>query len=758
MIRYYYNNEQFPLTKHSDFHIKHCIDGNDEMHFRLATGTEDYKRIGEETQIDYGDNQWLVKKISDEVFDCMLDFDFLKTRAYMNYKSETKPLAYVLEQHLPTGWTVHGANISSISRTIEFEICTDYDVIQKCISVYSVYFIWKIKKKELYVFTQEENVYGSEGEYITKDLNLKSITFKGDSTNFATRLYAYGAEGLTLENATVNGRQYGLKYVDNNQYANKIVCVTWKDERYSNADNLYNAAVKKLAELSVPTRSYECSVIDLAKQNPSFSFLEFKMHYKAILIDSDRGTRIEHRVVEYDEYPDEPSRNVVTLSCTAGTIQSYVNSISTGLTEEVKKQDNSINGRVLAATALLLSAFGTYTFTDANGNTYFADNKVLQSAENVWIINKNGIGHSSTGVNGPYTSAWTSADELVMSVINAMVIRGEYIEAGSIKADQINVDYTDGVLSSAYKIAEGVIENNLGKIENYLHNDDGTGEIDVIKETLVQYKEDIDGWSAAFTDKYTGGINCLLNSAGLNGTTYWSYEHVDGATIYPKTFQGGEAEGCTVSNSAITLYKLNSIKQEVTGLIKGSAYTLSGKLKVLGTGSFSITIGHKDENEEYVEDFELLRTPATPETHEWYEFDVKIPELTRTSIILCFSNVNSEQAMYLSDLMLTEGETHRSWSPAPNEIYTANTKIDKNGVTVENNQSMQKTIMTPTEFAGYFNGAEVFSVNGDETHAKNTFVDGKLIIAKSVGESRKGIVVIPIHEELSRGVNIALLD
>lgn len=840
MLKFYdENGNSNPLVGYDDLHIKHKINGNDEMSFILPVDSSIYKLIGEETQIDYGENEWLVKKIDDDKFDCRLNFDFLKTRAYVDFKEQTKPLAYILEKYLPNGWTVFGANVSSISRTIEFDVCTDYDIINECMKTYSVYFVWEIKNRKLYVYSQDLNTdgiggyssdfavrlyaYGADGltlenanvngatygkkyidstegasriieiswtdtsytnastlysaaesrlntlvtqliasqgagEYITKDLNLRSLSYKGESTDFATRLYAYGADGLTLEDATVGGSRYGLKYVDNNQYADKVVCVVWKDERYTVVNELYKAAQKKLAELAVPTRSYECSVTDLAKQNNSFDFLKFKMHYKAILLDPDRKTRIVHKVVEYDEYPDEPSRNVVTLSCTAGTIQSYVNSVSTGFKEEVEKVNTTFEGKVLMATALLLSAFGTYTFEDEEGNTYFADNEDLNAAESVWIINKNGIGHSSTGRYGPYTSSWTSNDELVMSIINSMVIRGEYIEAGSIKAGQIDVDYTDGVLSSAYHIAEGVVENRVEKVEKYLHNEEETGELDVLKNTLAEYREEINGWSATFTDRYKGGINSILNSSGLNGTTHWIAYNDSGIGAFPSTFQGGEAEGNTVSNSAFVLNKNNNIRQEIEGLVKGSVYTLSGMLKVLGTGSFTVELAHYDKDGNYVLDKEMLRTPVTPDTYDWQEFVIQLPEMTRSPIVLKFKNANSNSAMYLSDLMLVEGEVKKSWTPAPNEIYTTQTKIDKNGVTVENKQSLQKTMMTPTEFAGYYNDEKIFSINGDETHAKNTLVDGKLVIAKVSGYDRKGIIAIPYDDGTSKGANIAVLD
>ena len=838
MLQYYTEDDKYPLTDYDDFSIKHRLDGNEDLSFILPTNSPHYARIGEETQIDYGDNEWLVKKIDDDKFDCSLNFDFLKTRAYCDYKSETKPLAYVLEQHLPNGWLVIGANISSISRTIEFDVCTDYDVIYKCMDTYSVYFVWKIKQKKLYVYSQSATVYGvggtssnyairlyaygkngltlekaivdgteyglkyidsiegaenyisitwtdesytsasslytaakakvktlsaevnavsACGEYITEELNLRALSFKGDSTEFATRIYAYGADGLTLEEAIIDGERYGLTYIDNNQYATKTVCVVFKDERYTTANGLYDAASEKLAEKAFPTRSYECSVDDLAKQNSSFAFLEFKMHYKAVLLDKNRKTRVEHKVVEYLEYPDEPSRNVVTLSCTAGTIQSYVKGITTGIHGEVEEVDNSLNNKVMMQTALLLSAWGGHVF-ELNGELFIADNENLYDAEVVWRFNINGWGKSSTGVYGPYTTAMTVNDEFTTSIINAMVIRGSYIEADSIQATHIKQSYTDGVLKSSFEAAEGLVKSTFEDYQKLLSNEEGTGELDIVKSRLTTIQETIDGWEATFQEQYRGGINSIMNSAGLNGLAYWDTYNTSGIGGLPYTVQGDITNGYTVSNSAFVLRRYNYMQQKISNLIIGSSYSLSCKIKRTSSSRFQIEMGHFDaESGAYINDKTLLSTSYSDSNYDWQTISLTIDSLERTEIVLRFKNIDNA-LIYLSDIMLVEGKIAHSWTPAPDEIYTNNTKIDKNGVTVSNKEALRKTCMTYEEFAGYYNDEEVFSLNGDETHTKNTFVDGQLIIAKTDNTDRKGVIIIPFNDGNNRGIDIAVLD
>ena len=89
------------------------------------------------------------------------------------------------------------------------------------------------------------------------------------------------------------------------------------------------------------------------------------------------------------------------------------------------------------------------------------------------------------------------------------------------------------------------------------------------------------------------------------------------------------------------------------------------------------------------------------------------------------------------------------WSPAPNEIYTNEVKIDRKGIEVSNSKSSQKTVITNTEFSGYYNGEKIFTLNKDETQTKKTTVDGELTIGRTK--------LIPMSNS-SQGLNIVILD
>lgn len=319
------------------FCITHKNGGDCTLNFEVAMTDPIYFKIAEELQIQYQDKRYCVKKINNESIECELDFDFLKARFYKEYKRTEDTLQHIFDEHLPSGWSAINAGLVGARRTVELENGgTDYDVIMRALEVYKVAYEWNHTEKTVTVI-KPENIQ-SEGEFLTDELNLRRIDFKGDSTSYITRLYPYGKDGMTI--ADVND---GKEYVENFEYSDKIICGVWKDERYTVAQNLKDDALERLKTLAFPTRSYECDVIDLAKIDTEYSFLNFQLYRMVTLIDRDRGTKVDHQVVEYKEYPLKPELNVVTLSSVAEKIQTQIKTQISSVTEVIAKEQYKLN-------------------------------------------------------------------------------------------------------------------------------------------------------------------------------------------------------------------------------------------------------------------------------------------------------------------------------------------------------------------------------------------------------------------------------
>ncbi len=747
-----FSGNAYPVSDYYDYHITHKLDGNDTMSFRIDVSHEQYSLMREEAVVRTHENEYLIKKIDDERIDCVLNFDFLKTEMHLNYSSETKTLLYVLEQCLPSGWTIEGGDVTVIQRTIEFDGCTDYDIIQQCMKTYGVKFVWHILEKRLVVVKPE--LMNSTGEYITSELNLQDVEFQGQSTAFATILYAFGKKGMTMEEAIIDGSRYGLKYVENKGYLNKSINAYWKDERYTVPENLYAAATEKLAKMSWPVRSYTCKVVDLAKQDDRYSFLTFSMHKKVTLIDTDRNIAVEHQIVEYDEWPDEESQNTVTLNCVQDTIytsieegagsedaiaqaKSELEEEIADAVEQLEQEDSAVttalNNRLNMATAMLTSAFGSYFYVN-NGELFMMDNTDSSQAQIVWRWNANGFAKSSTGIDGPYTTALTVDDSFLTGVVNATIIRGDLIEANSIEAGKIKQTYTDGVLSQAYESAKGYVDALFTNLNTYLNGDDG--QLTVLREDITDIQATIDGLNLDFTESFRGGINYVQNSAGLNGL---SDDWTKTGTVV--TLQNSDTKNYTVSNSCFRLSVDSQLSQVIDSVVLGQPYTISAKIKKTGSLLSEVYVVYNGSS------VGKLFSSSSP-NYGWEECSFTIDNIQSNTLqFICTTRCDY---LYVSDIMICEGVTSKAWTPAPDEIYTSGVKIDKRGITVYRSGTSEKTVISNEEFAGYNGEDKIFFLSGDETTIVNATVMQQLKI--------EDVVFIPFEYSGEKGLNIVLID
>lgn len=212
-----------------------------------------------------------------------------------------------------TGWKVIRCDVSK-KRTIRIEQnCSAWDVAQQAITTYRCEMVFDSLNKGISVYEK----YGEDrGAYFIERLNLKRLQVQSNSYDFATRLIPIGKDGLMLN---IDGKNY----VENHQYSKKVKTMTWKDERYTDAESLKEDAEAKLDELSKPYRSYTAEIINLVE---AVQDEEKKEQYKEVfsialgdtvlLISKSTGIRESHRIVKFYEYPLTKEKNKVELANT----------------------------------------------------------------------------------------------------------------------------------------------------------------------------------------------------------------------------------------------------------------------------------------------------------------------------------------------------------------------------------------------------------------------------------------------------------
>lgn len=120
--------------------------------------------------------------------------------------------------------------------------------------------------------------------------------------------------------------------------------------------------------------------------------------------------------------------------------------IKTATRSEILKQ--KMEKRILAVTAAITGNSGGHVVLYPAENPQeilIMDTDDTATATNVWRWNMAGLGHSSTGVNGPFTTAITAAGEIVADFISVGELDGQIIKAGSIQAESLDVRYKQSV-------------------------------------------------------------------------------------------------------------------------------------------------------------------------------------------------------------------------------------------------------------------------------------------------------------------------
>ena len=447
------NGDSAEVLDYDNYYITEKYNGVDELGFSIPTTHPGYPLITEEITIE--ENQRYLVKAIDEgaqnaTIKCEIDLDALKAEMFVGYSNESDTVRNTIQKILPKDWTLEDHAYLNIRRTVTLEAGTAFDIISACESTYGVTARYDNRKNIVHLYLPEQNQ--PAGAYLTDELNLKQVNYKGKSADFITRLYAYGKDGLSF--ADIND---GKPYVEDHTYSDKIVCGYWRDERYTIKENLLEDAKRNLAQSAIPQRSYECSAIDLAEIKEStdgkdqniYSFLDLSLYNVVTLLDRKRKTRINHQIVEKKRYPHYPENNVVTLSTVAPSVQNSVRQIQNQIQNPTSDFRTIMQATIDTMTEVISGALGgTFIITlGDNGKPNgwaILDTDSIETAKEVWRFTAGGLGHSSTGFNGPFSDyALTKDGKINASMILVGELWANLIKAGRIQGRTANGPYFD---------------------------------------------------------------------------------------------------------------------------------------------------------------------------------------------------------------------------------------------------------------------------------------------------------------------------
>ena len=308
------------------------------LQFDISVKHDLYKYIQEETRLEYDGQRYIVKGINERTkakistINAELDLTGLRSKAYAEKTFSTRTFHSLCEEILDgTGWSIEGDTLFGRRTTTEATDKTPIDILEHCRNAtsYGTCYEFDSINKIIYAIKPYNNT-SPKGTYFTDELNLQEVTFKGSSSGLVTRLYPYGKDGLTI--SSVNA---GSEYIDCFDYTSDVIAHVWRDERYTNAQELKDDAVVKLKAMAYPARSYTCRILDLAKTKPEIygTHLAFDLYDVITLVDRNRQAKVDHRIVEIKEYPMDHTLDTVVLSSIACRVTGKLSTLESRLTE-----------------------------------------------------------------------------------------------------------------------------------------------------------------------------------------------------------------------------------------------------------------------------------------------------------------------------------------------------------------------------------------------------------------------------------------
>ena len=412
---------------------------------------------------------------------------------------------------------------------------------------------------------------------------------------------------------------------------------------------------------------------------------------------------------------DAKSSFANTVNKQQEAIQEIKSSVKKGQAEATEQLKKAIAN----ATSLITGHSGGYVVlnpAEKPQEILILDTPTIDEAVNVWRWNSGGLGYSSTGYNGEYSLAMTMDGAIVADFISTGILNGALLQADSVQSSAISQHYkaevtneigeTASSIEQAFVAADEQLLSLITSVQTVL-----TGDVETLETTVSQLRQTVESLTLSYTSKTTGGINNIRNSSGLNGVSDdWSYS---GSVVAQQT---AEAINNTSSGSLFRL-RIAMLSQKIT-VLRGKKYTLTFRARA-ATSNRCYALLNNGGNDTYIFD--------TQASGSWTDYALTF---TASGDTVTLTAGTTGYYLYVADFMLVEGEQKTHWSPAPNEIYTTNVKIDRRGINITNSESSTETIIDNTQFAVKHAGNIVLTVNKDLTTLRKTEVTDELTIGK----------------------------
>ena len=277
--------------------------------------------------------------------------------------------------------------------------------------------------------------------------NLTDFNSNIDSIDIITAIIPLGQkleskdESAIEERLTIESVNNGKDYIENQdaieEYGKIEGTVTWDDVTMPSI--LKKKGEKYLSDTQFSNVFIEASAIDFGMLSETFDTFEIldKIHVISKTHGMDRYIMLSKQVLNLNS----PENDRVTLGTKVKTsLSAKTLSANAEILKQLEKVPTSsiLQQAINSATSQITGAEGGFVKInyDEQNNPYeilIMDTDSIETAEKVWRWNRNGLGYSANGYNGPYGLAMTQDGQIVANFITLGTMIADIIKGGTLK-------------------------------------------------------------------------------------------------------------------------------------------------------------------------------------------------------------------------------------------------------------------------------------------------------------------------------------
>lgn len=263
--------------------------------------------------------------------------------------------------------------------------------------------------------------------------NIQEINIKKDATTVLTRIMPIGFDGLILpekyiDSPLINNYPYpkiGIINLDDIKYDPE------DEDAYQDLEEAYAAMRNRIAKLysngiDKPNVNIKINWLELSKtkEYEQYSTLE-RLYLGDTVTCNIAGLDYSTRIIKTVYNPLTDRIEKFEIGTPSNNIGSSINTINSKM-EKIDPQ-SILEAARNGVTELITKAMGGYVYK-TQSELYIMDTDNPATAQKVWRWNINGLGYSSTGINGPYGLAMTMDGQIVADFITSGKLNTNVIE------------------------------------------------------------------------------------------------------------------------------------------------------------------------------------------------------------------------------------------------------------------------------------------------------------------------------------------